>query len=411
MIIEPDNAADAEPDNAADRRFMREALALATRGEGFVEPNPMVGCVLVKSGQIMGRGYHRQFGQPHAEIEALRSLVSATDARGSTAYVTLEPCCHHGKTPPCTRSLIDAGVARVVIAAKDPFPQVDGSGISQLKSAGIDVCVGVLEIEAEQIIAPFTKRIRTGMPWVIAKWAMTMDGRIATRTGDSQWISCQASRNQVHQLRSRVDAIVVGMGTVIADDPMLSARQDDATPDQPFPKRIATRIVMCRRRLPSPDSKLMQSCHQFPTLLVTTPDVDPEKLAELKSLGADCLATEEPADRASTGSETEKPHQTAEPRHVDGNRDNMVLQMLRHLADQGATNVMIEGGSQILSSFFSAGQIDEAHVFIGPKLFGGIEACGPVGGVGVALVADAGQFTLRNVDSFDDDVRLIYRRK
>ena len=406
MTIETDDAADT----ATDQRFMREALELAACGQGFVEPNPMVGCVLVKSGQIIGRGYHRQFGQPHAEIEALRSLASATDAVGSTAYVTLEPCCHQGKTPPCTRSLIDAGVARVVIGAKDPFPQVDGSGIFELKSAGIDVNLGVLQREAEQIIAPFTKRIRTGMPWAIAKWAMTMDGRIATRTGNSQWISGQASRNQVHQLRSRVDAIVVGMGTVIADDPMLNARQNDATPDQPFPKRIAKRIVMCRNRLPSPHSKLMQSCRQFPTMLVTTPDVAPEKLAELKTLGADCLAIKEPTAQASTGSATEKPHQTTEQRNVDGNREKMVLQMLRHLADQGATNVMIEGGSEILSSFFSSGQIDEAHVFIAPKLFGGVDASGPVGGTGVALVADAGQFTLQNVDSFDDDVRLIYRK-
>ncbi len=205
----------------------------------------MVGCVIVRDGTVVGQGYHRQFGGPHAEIEALNSLAAASDAKGATAYVTLEPCCHHGKTPPCSEALISAGLTHVVVAMADPFAKVDGGGLRQLRDAGIETTVGVLSEKAEFLNAPYLKKVLTGKPWVIAKWAMTMDGRIATVSGQSQWITGQASRAEVHRLRGRTDAIAVGMGTVEADDPMLTAR--------PPGPRIATRIVFCRHRLPSID--------------------------------------------------------------------------------------------------------------------------------------------------------------
>ncbi|NIL96688.1 MAG: bifunctional diaminohydroxyphosphoribosylaminopyrimidine deaminase/5-amino-6-(5-phosphoribosylamino)uracil reductase RibD, partial [Planctomycetales bacterium] len=190
---------------------MLRALELAAQGQGRVEPNPMVGCVIVSDRQVVGQGYHTAFGQPHAEVEAL--CQAGTAARGATMYVTLEPCCHQGKTPPCTKAIIEHGIRRVVIAAGDPYQQVDGGGIDQLQSAAVEVCSPVLEEDARELNAPYFKLVETGRPWVIAKWAMTLDGKIAARTGHSQWISSQPSRQIVHRLRGRMDAIVVGRGT------------------------------------------------------------------------------------------------------------------------------------------------------------------------------------------------------
>lgn len=375
------------PKVGSDEQFMRVALELAAAGEGFVEPNPMVGCVLVKAGEIIGRGYHKNFGSHHAEVEALHSLASPEDAKGCTAYVTLEPCCHEGKTPPCTRALINADVARVVVAMQDPFAKVDGGGLVELRRANIDVTVGVLQSDARRLTAPYAKRVSTGRPWVIAKWAMTMDGCIATRTGDSQWISGPASRAEVHRLRARVDAVIVGMGTVVADDPMLNARSGDSEGSVHPAKRIAQRVVLCRQRLPSPDSRLMRTAAELPVLLVTTPLVNAAELTRLEGVGARALRLD------------------------ISDHEDMIGQTLEYLGKKGATNVMVEGGGEVLSSFFSTGEIDEAHVYIGPKAFGGKDAAGPVGGIGVDQVSDALLFDLHRMDQFDDDIRLIYHRK
>jgi len=199
-----------------DSWHMQRALELAALGQGFVEPNPLVGCVIVRGAEVIGEGWHRRHGGPHAEVEAL--VMAGFRATGSTLYVTLEPCSHQGKTPPCAPAVIDAGVHRVVAALDDPFDQVSGRGFQQLRDASIEVVRGVCEAEARRQNAPYLKRITTGRPWVIAKWAMTLDGKIATRTGDSQWISNEASRRKVHALRGRMDAIIVGHGTATADD-------------------------------------------------------------------------------------------------------------------------------------------------------------------------------------------------
>src|SRR5436309_2908852 len=213
---------------------MHRALELAERGRGFVEPNPLVGAVLVRDGQVVGEGWHQRYGQAHAEVNALSAAGEA--ARGATLYVTLEPCCHHGKTPPCTDAVLKAGVARVVVAMADPFPKVSGGGLAILRAAGVEVHVGLCEPEARELNAPYLKLLRTGRPWVHAKWAMTLDGKIATRTGDSKWISGEESRRRVHELRGRMDAILVGRGTVVADDPLLTAR--------PAGPRVAARVVV-----------------------------------------------------------------------------------------------------------------------------------------------------------------------
>ncbi len=366
-------------DPAVDERCMQVALELAANGQGHVEPNPLVGCVIVHSGDIIGQGFHARFGGPHAEVTALASLANPDSARGATAYVTLEPCCHFGKTPPCVRALIDAGIARVVVAMQDPFSQVNGGGLRQLADAGIATTVGVQSNQAELLNAPYLKRLRQGLPFVIAKWAMTADGRIATTRGDSKWITGEASRRQVHRLRGRVDAIITGMGTVQADDPLLTAR--------PAGPRTATRVVFCRSRLPSLQSRLLTSIEQAPVMLVVAASIDEANLVPLRRGGVDILRC-----------------------HSDDAAE-MVIVALGHLASGDATNVMLEGGSTLLASFLAADQLDECHVYLGPKIFGGDTAPGPIGGDGVLAIDQAFRLQLQSIDRFDNDVRVIYRRR
>ncbi len=378
-----------QPENATDQPWMSLALELAAKGIGSVEPNPMVGCVLVKDGQLIGQGYHHRYGGPHAEIDALESLSNRDDAAGATAYVTLEPCCHHGKTPPCSQALIRAKVGRVVVAMRDPFEQVDGGGIVQLREAGIQVDVGLMNESANELNAAYLKRIRTGLPWVIAKWAMTMDGRIATHAGHSQWITGSTSRHHVHLLRRRVDAILTGMGTVLADDPMLNARV--SVPATDGPGRIAIRTVLCRNQLPPTDCKLIQTARAIPTWIVAPSRFEGEPTQPLIDYGAKVvlLPTNDPTE--------------------------MVRLALVELGRERCTNVMIEAGPTLLGSFIDVENndclIDECHVFVGAKLFGGHASPGPVGGTGIALLTEAFGFELQSIDRFDDDVRLIYRRR
>ncbi len=357
---------------------MTRAIELATRGKGFVEPNPMVGCVLVKDGVCIGEGYHRRFGGPHAEVDALEKLAEHSLATGATAYVTLEPCCHTGKTPPCTDALIAAKLARVVVANRDPFPQVDGGGLRQLSGAGIEVVTGVESAAALDLNAPYFKRLRTGRPWVIAKWAMSVDGRIATATGDSQWISGELSRGEVHRLRGRVDAIIVGSGTVTADNPTLTAR--------PPGPRSAIRVVFAGETLPALGGNLMRTLAQAPLLVVTAPDSDSDAIDALENHDAEIMRCQASC------------------------RIDRVREVLTKLATRGMTNVLVEGGANLLASFVAAGEVDEIHAFIAPKLIGGDSAPGPVGGSGFAKLIDAPEFELRDVSRWDNDIRLVLRK-
>jgi len=332
--------------------FMLRALELAARGEGCVEPNPMVGAVLVRDDQIVGEGWHQEFGGPHAEAVALEA--AGDDARGATLHVTLEPCCHTGKTPPCADAVIAAGVARVVVATGDPFPQVDGGGIAKLEAAGIECEVGDCQAEANALLAPYLKLTSTGRPWVIAKWAMTLDGKIATRTGSSKWISGTESRDIVQQLRGRVDAIVVGGGTAQADDPLLTAR--------PPGPRVATRIVLgdvC------PDSKLAQTIDDAPLLVVLRVPPVNGQYDWLQSAGGELLVLE--AD----------------------SRQQQITHLLDELGSRQMTNVLVEGGGQLLGAFFDANAIDEVRAFIAPKLVGGGESPSPIAGHGIELMPAA----------------------
>ena len=240
--------------STSDLAWMNLALAEAERGRGAVEPNPMVGAVIVREGRVVGLGHHARFGGPHAEVMALRMPREA--ARGATLYVTLEPCCHHGKTPPCTEAILQAGVARVVAAIRDPFPSVDGGGLAILRSAGGRGRSRAAGWPAAELNAPYLKRVSTGLPYITAKWAMTLDGKTAVASGDSQWISSPGSRSLVHQLRGRMDAILVGIGTVLADDPQLTAR--------PAGPRTAARIVLDSKASLPLNSRLVQTAHDSP---------------------------------------------------------------------------------------------------------------------------------------------------
>jgi diaminohydroxyphosphoribosylaminopyrimidine deaminase/5-amino-6-(5-phosphoribosylamino)uracil reductase len=350
----------ADPD--LDALFMGRALELAARGEGFVEPNPMVGCVIVRDGVVIGEGWHQRFGGLHAEVEALR--VGGVQTTGATAYVTLEPCCHHGKTPPCTEALIAADIARVVCAQRDPYEKVGGRGIAVLQAAGIQVDIGLMESEARRINAPYLKLVSTGRPWVIAKWAMTLDGKIAAHTGDSRWISCEASRAIVQQLRGRMDAIVVGHNTAEQDDPLLIAR--------PPGPRVATRIVVDGTASLSLESQLVRTVNQAPVLIAVGSRASNENISRLKSYGCEIVCC----------GNAEK---DADPTFVS------IPTLLAELGRRRMTNVLVEGGAQLLGSLFDAGAIDEVHVFIAPKLIGGENAPSPIGGAGIGKIAAAMQ--------------------
>lgn len=336
---------------------MQRALALARRGQGRVEPNPMVGCVLVRTGKVVGEGYHRRYGGPHAEIDALRS--AGKTARGATAYVTLEPCCHHGKTPPCTKELIDAGVARVVAAMRDPFGEVSGRGLRQVRRAGIDVRVGVGEAEARLLNAPYLKRLKTGLPWVVLKWAQSLDGKVATRTGDSKWISGEQSRRKAHQLRGRVDGIIVGVQTVVDDDPELTCRDARA-------KRTAKRIVIDPDLRIPPQATLVRTAQSIETLVVTDRDqLGSAKAVQLEQAGVELMGL----------------------RRVTSGLD--LRGLLKRLGAAGMTNVMVEGGGSTLGRFVDAGLADEAMVFVANRLIGGAEARPALGGLGARTMQEA----------------------
>jgi diaminohydroxyphosphoribosylaminopyrimidine deaminase/5-amino-6-(5-phosphoribosylamino)uracil reductase len=353
-----------------DLAYMGRALALAERGRGYVEPNPLVGAVVVSCGQVVGEGWHERYGEAHAELLALRAAGAA--ARGGDLYVTLEPCCHHGKTPPCTDAILKAGIRRVVAAMLDPFPAVSGQGVTRLRGAGLTVDLGAGEAAVRRLNAPYLKLLATGRPHVHAKWAMTLDGKIATPTGNSKWISNEASRRRVHELRGRMDALVVGRNTVTADDPLLTARP-------PGPRRPLRIVFSASGCLPL-ESKLVQTISEAPVLLATAASPDSATLQALHNRGVEVL-------------------------HIDsGDPTARVLQLLDELGKRRLTNVLVEGGAGVLGSFLDAGQIDEVHVFIAPRLAGGVSATGPIGGFGVDKISRSAKITDWTSEWIESDV-------
>jgi diaminohydroxyphosphoribosylaminopyrimidine deaminase/5-amino-6-(5-phosphoribosylamino)uracil reductase len=355
-----------------DQALMLRALAIARQGEGFVEPNPMVGCIIAQQDRIVGTGWHQRFGGSHAEINAINDAGNL--ASGGIMYVTLEPCCHFGKTPPCTRAIVRAGVRRVVVSIEDPHPQVSGRGIAELRESGIDVEVGACQAEARELIAPFHKLVSSGRPWVIAKWAMTLDGKLATRTGDSKWISNESCRQRTHALRGRVDSILVGSRTVIRDDPLLTARPPGA--------RLATRVVLDSQASIPITSQIVQSAGKVPVLLAVGPDVDLARAERLIQAGCEVWQ----------GSATT---------HL-----GRVEELLDELGRRRMTNVLVEGGAGLLGNLFDLDAVDEVRVFIGPMIVGGQSSPSAVAGQGVAMLNDARRWTIKSVETIGGDVYL-----
>lgn len=357
-----------------DELMMRRAIELARRGQGRVEPNPTVGAVVVdSSGTILGEGWHQEYGGPHAEVHALAQ--AGTAALGATLYVTLEPCCHFGKTPPCSRAVIAAGIRRVVIGMRDPNPRVDGVGIEELRKAGLVVEVGILEEEAKRLVAPFVNLISRQRPWFHAKWAMTLDGKIATRSGHSRWITNEASRSVVHQLRGRMDGILVGIGTALADNPALTAR--------PQGTRIATRIVVDSvARLPM-KSQIVQTVSEAPVLVLTTAEAPSDRCTRLREAGVEVLAIES---------------------DTNGRPDLNAISL--ELGRRRFTNVLVEGGGQMLGAFFDNHLIDEVHAFIAPKLIGGIDAHSPLAGRGLDSMTDCPSIDQPIMEMLDGNIYL-----
>jgi diaminohydroxyphosphoribosylaminopyrimidine deaminase/5-amino-6-(5-phosphoribosylamino)uracil reductase len=354
-----------------DIPWMKCALAEAERGRGRVEPNPLVGAVLVKDGLFLGSGHHERFGGPHGEIVALERV--GDQAKGATLYVTLEPCCHHGKTPPCTSAILAAGIVRVVAAMRDPFPEVNGRGLALLESAGLTVETGCQEQPARCLNAPYLKRVTTGLPYVTAKWAMTLDGKTAVKTGDSRWISSESSRKQVHQLRGRMDAIVAGIGTVLADNPLLTAR--------PPGPRLATRVVLDSHAQLPLSSRLVQTAAECPVLVAVTNSADPVRCASLREHGCEVVAF---------------PDSASVP----------IVHLLEELSRRAMTNVLIEGGGRVMGSFLDAQQVDAVDVFIAPIVEGGDHAHTPVRGAGCQAISDALRVEQVTITQVGVDVRL-----
>ena len=351
-----------------DEELMREALALARLGSRTTSPNPMVGAVIVAGGRIVGRGYHVRPGCPHAEVMALSDAGPA--ARGATLYVTLEPCAHWGRTPPCTEAIIGHGVRRVVAAMEDPDEQVRGRGLRALARAGIETLTGVAYEAARALNEAYIKHRTTGLPFVTAKWAMTLDGRIATRSGESRWISGDASRALAHELRAGSDAILVGIGTVLRDDPQLTARGPTARQ----PMRV---VIDSGLRLP-PDARVLAP-DGTPVIVFTTHRSRPEARRALEARGSEVLLAD--------GSDGRVDLRTA----------------FGALARRGVLSLLVEGGGEIHGACMDAGLVDKAFIFVGPIIVGG-PAPGPVAGVGVASLAQAWRLRRMQVRQCDQDV-------
>ena len=340
--------------------FMTRAVQLARSALGSTSPNPAVGAVLVRDGRVVGEGATQPPGQAHAEVVALQ--LAEKKARGSTLYVTLEPCCHWGRTPPCTGAIIEAGVAEVVVAVPDPNPAVAGKGIAELREAGIAVSLVHAELESSQDVRElyegFAKHIRTGRPYVLAKFAMSLDGKIATHTGDSKWVTGPEARALVQVMRRETDAIMVGANTILADDPQLTARGEDGQPLERQPARV-TLDSQCRMPV---RSQLLRQPGQ--TLVYTTEAAPAGNVSGLLRAGADVVPV------GATGEGMVSPGE-----------------VLADLGQRGIVNLLVEGGGKTLGSLFDEGLIDKVHAFIAPVIIGGIGAASPVEGVGAEVMS------------------------
>ena len=351
--------------------YMNRAIELADKGRGWVNPNPLVGALLVKNGRIIGEGWHERYGGLHAERNAFRRCRE--NPQGATLFVTLEPCCHYGKTPPCTEAVIENGISKVVVGLVDPNPLVAGKGIAALRDAGIEVIAGVEEEKIREQNRVFLKFITARKPWVVMKTAMTLDGKIAAYTGDSRWVTGEEARQKVQDMRRTYMGIMAGAGTVAADNPMLNCRLGGEV-------RQPVRIVVDSRAGLDLNCRLVETAGEYRTIVAHTQRAPLEKLSALRNRGVELLACPE--------------------------KDNRVKleALLNQLAACGIDSVLLEGGAQLNASFLHAGLVDEVYVFIAPKIIGGKEAKTPVEGRGIARMVDAVELQKVEVERIGEDV-------
>lgn len=357
-----------------NERFMKRALYLAEKGSGYVNPNPKVGAVIVKNGKIIGEGFHERFGQNHAEINALNS--AGENARGAEIYVTLEPCSHFGKTPPCARTLVKAGLKKVIIAMKDPNPIVSGRGIEILRQNGIEVVLNVMKAEAEKLNEVFIKYITTKRPFVLMKSAVSLDGKIATTLGESKWISGEISRQYVHKLRNNFMAIMVGIGTVISDDPLLTTRIENKKSKSP-----TAIIVDSKLKIPL-NSRIFTTLNERKIIIATTEYADEAKMAELKKMGVLVLKT------PSKGG------------HV--NLDCL----MNEIGKMGIDSILLEGGSKLNFSCIRENVVDKVMYFVAPKLIGGEKAKTSIEGDGIKSLSNAVELIDMSSEKIGEDILL-----
>ncbi|OPJ62455.1 bifunctional diaminohydroxyphosphoribosylaminopyrimidine deaminase/5-amino-6-(5-phosphoribosylamino)uracil reductase RibD [Clostridium oryzae] len=359
-----------------DEYYMKIALSEAKRGCGFVNPNPMVGAVIVKNDEIIGTGYHEKYGKLHAERNAIASCQKSIE--GATMYVTLEPCCHYGKTPPCTEAIIESQISTVIIGSKDSNPLVAGRGINVLKKHGIVVKTGVLENECLKLNEVFFHYIKTRTPFVVMKYAMTLDGKIATRTGKSKWITGEAARKHVHTSRHKYSSIMVGIGTVLADDPMLNCRM----PNGRNPKRI-----VCDTNLQIPlSSKIVETANEIPTYIATAAE-NTEKVTQLQKKGCYIINTPKKDE------------------YLDLNI------LMTQLGSENIDSILLEGGSTLNYNALNSGIVNKIQAYIAPKIFGGSQAIPSVGGVGIDNPKDAFKFVNRKITVLGEDILLEFDMK
>jgi diaminohydroxyphosphoribosylaminopyrimidine deaminase/5-amino-6-(5-phosphoribosylamino)uracil reductase len=364
-----------------DRIHLARAIELAEQGRGRVSPNPLVGAVIANGDGIDGEGYHRAAGLPHAEVEAIQA-AGGRDLSRSTLYVSLEPCCHHGRTPPCTDAIQEAGIKRVVVASDDPSEHASGRGLGILRDEGIDVVLaeGDLAERARLLNQPFRKRARTGRPWVLFKSAMTLDGKVATRSGDSKWISGETSRRRAHHWRGECDAVVVGIGTALADDPLLTARVEGVARQ---PRRV---VFDSLGRLPL-GAKLVTGAKRVPLTVVVSRAAPRTATDALETHGIEVIVA--------TGE----------------NEPARVCSALDQLGANGVGSILLEGGPHLAGAFLDADEIDEIRLFLSPVILGGRKARDPIEGEGVELIADAARALTLECDRVGDDLLVSARVK
>jgi diaminohydroxyphosphoribosylaminopyrimidine deaminase/5-amino-6-(5-phosphoribosylamino)uracil reductase len=361
-----------------DFRHMRRAIELAARGRGHTSPNPLVGAVVVRDGDVLGEGYHVAYGAPHAEVSAISSC--ARDPIGATMYVTLEPCCHQGQTPPCTDAIVKAGIKRVVVGSDDPTEKASGRGLGILRDEGIEVETidGECASAARLLNQPFRKHALTGRPHVVFKSAVSLDGKVATQTGDSKWISGEESRRLAHRWRAEVDAICIGIGTALADDPLLTARTEGA---ERQPRRV---VFDSEGRLPL-DSALVRTAHEVPLTVVVSRACTRAASDALRAAGADVLTV------------------------AGANEQERAKNALERLGDAGIRSLLLEGGPRLAGAFLDAGEIDELRLFMAPIALGGRSARAPFEGEGSESIADSRRALWITCDRIGEDVLISAR--